>query len=157
VNGAIHPGETLPSGATETGAWWVAAYTGGELPKAAISFPIPLKEPLVWSENKVVNGVKEPENQVHYINAKGNEVPTGGEEIANPPACPGSAEKPEATPGNLCIYAHHAPTEDESGANEGIENPAGGTTSGLGAATSGALLGGTSGGTSSGTWAVTAP
>ncbi len=152
INGAIHPGETLPSGASETGVWFAEDASGASRSPAVISFPIPLAVELTWGEG--IPG--EPENQVHYINPKGEEVPTGGKEVPSS-ACTGSAAAPTAAPGNLCIYAHKAPTEGESGTNEGIRNPTGGKTFNLGAATSGALLEGAVGGTSFGTWAVTAP
>jgi hypothetical protein len=143
--GAIHPGETLPSGASETGVWVDSAAVGTQQP-AAISFPIPLAEPLAWGEG--IAG--EPENQVHYINQLGKEVPSVGTELSSHPACLGTVEKPEATPGNLCIYAHIA---SPTGQNENITNPAGGATFGFGAATTGALLDAAE---SRGTWAVTA-
>jgi hypothetical protein len=138
-------GGTLPSGKTETGIWSDSAELGAHQP-AQISFPIPLAEPLAWSEGKA----GEPENQVHYVNQLGNEVPTSGKELSSHPACPGTVEKPEATAGNLCIYAHAA---SPTGSNENIINPAGGATSGMGAATTGALLDAAE---ARGTWAVTA-
>jgi hypothetical protein len=141
TNGAIHPGETLPSGASETGVWVDSAPAGTPQP-AQLSFPIPLAEPLTWGEGLA----GEPENQVHYINELGNEVPTVGTELASHPACPGSVEKPEATPGNLCVYAHVA---SPTGQSENIINPAHGS----GAAAVGALL---IANESRGTWAVTA-
>ena len=144
TNGAIHPGETLPSGASETGVWADSAAVGTQQP-AQISFPIPLAEPLAWGEG--LPG--EPENQVHYINQLGNEVPSVGTELSSHPACPGTVEKPEAAPGNLCIYSHFA---SPTGQNENIANPAGGSTFGLGASTTGALL---EAAEARGTWAVT--
>ncbi len=140
-------GGTLPSGKTETGVWADEAALGTHQP-AQISFPIPLAEPLLWSEDKP----GEPENQVHYINQLGEEVPSipPAQPLPSHPACPGTVAKPEATAGNLCIYAHFA---SPTGNNENITNPAGGPTSGFGAATTGALL---EAAESKGTWAVTA-
>jgi hypothetical protein len=137
---------TLPSGKTETGVWVlpVGASVKGE--QAQISFPIPLAEPLTWGEGQP----GEPENEVHYINPSGKEVTSINVEIAAHPDCPGTPSKPEATPGNLCIYADHAASEGEASSNEGIYNP---ILSKPGAATAGALLYGEGG---SGTWAVTA-
>jgi hypothetical protein len=134
-------GGTLPSGRTETGVW---SSSGGT--PAPISFSIPLAEPLAWSENQP----GEPENQVHYINPSGKEVFSINTEIASHPACPGTVAKPEATPGNLCIYASSSPTEGESGWNEAIVNAA--EVGPAGAAISGALLLAEG----HGTWAVTA-
>jgi hypothetical protein len=104
--GVIHPGETLPAGATETGAWVAQgvkrskkAELGLIVDYAAISFPIELAAELG------------PE-RVHYIIKEGEEVtgitltgeePTG-EETAPQTACPGSVEEPTAVAGNLCIY-----------------------------------------------------
>jgi hypothetical protein len=152
INGAIHPGETLPSGASETGAWAASVPPGENHSPAAISFPIPLAAPLAWSEGNA----GEPENQVHFINAAGKEVPTAGVEVdpSVAGACLGSAEKPEAKPGNLCFYAH---VGEAISSNENIQNPGGGSTYGMGAATAGAVLQVADGGESAyGTWAVTA-
>jgi hypothetical protein len=142
TNGAIHPGETLPPDASETGVW-LNTSTPATQQSTQLSFTIPLAESLTWGEG--LPG--EPENQVHYINELGNEVPTVGTELASHPACPGTVERPEATPGNLCIYAFVA---SPTGQNENITNPAHG---GSGAATTGALLDAPE---SRGTWVVTA-
>jgi hypothetical protein len=111
--GVIHPGETLPKGATETGAWFVEGVKKSELeanegPIALVaSFPIELAAPL-------------GEGHVHYINSAGLEV-TGltfkggepeGEVTAPQTACPGSVEEPTAVAGNLCIYSN---SEDSGG------------------------------------------
>ena len=80
--------ETLPPGKTETGAWSIAA-PAGAFASTAISFPIPLAERL---EGSGCSEKKAP-CQVHWI--------TSGKQTTE---CPGSAEKPEATIGNLCVY-----------------------------------------------------
>ena len=95
-------GGTLPPEKTETGTWsWES--TVATLPlKLAISFPIPLSAALA-------------ETQVHYIDAAGQEItfpePTNGLVFTGPTLvekksteCLGSAEKPTAEPGNLCLY-----------------------------------------------------
>ncbi len=138
-------GGTLPSGKTETGVWMLRTGAGLRGEFAQISFSIPLAEPLTWGEGKA----GEPEDQVHYINPSGKEVPAINTQVASHPACPGTVAKPEATPGNLCIYASEAPTEGESGWNETITSPADGHP---GAATAGALVVAEG----RGTWAVTA-
>jgi hypothetical protein len=81
-------GGTLPAEKTETGSWAVASgkENGVYLSEhfavpAPISFPIPLQQPL---EGSAVHFVKYEES--------------GGS------ACPGSVEKPEAAPGDLCVY-----------------------------------------------------
>jgi hypothetical protein len=136
--GILHPGETLPEGATETGMWnipyneKVAAATFVQVP---ISFAIPLA-----NDNYKVFFVTEAEQAG-----------------TPPPACKGNENKPTAEPGNLCIYA--------SQRDEGIET--GGEKGKLGrqsSSTAGAILGGLEiGGTGAnteendayGSWAVT--
>jgi hypothetical protein len=87
--GSIHPGETLPSEASETGTWAVSmdkpSCCGIFTASSPISFAVPLKTEI-------------PAANVHLIGAGGNG--TGGG------TCPtsSSAEKPEAEPGNLCIF-----------------------------------------------------
>jgi hypothetical protein len=74
--------ETLPSGKTETGTWSATQETEEVGTVAAISFTIPLAEGL-------------EESQVHV------------DSLAEPnfeEVCPGSAEAPKATKGNLCVY-----------------------------------------------------
>lgn len=140
-------GGTLPSGKTETGTWF--GETTAADTEVAISFPIPLAAPLAFSEGKP----EEPENQVHYINPSGKEVNILDVEVARPAACPGSVEKPEAAPGNLCVYTEFARTESESGSSELITIP--GTSAKAGAGTPGVLM--IVGlGKSQGSWAVTA-
>ena len=76
-------GGTLPSGKSETGAWAVEGSFPDEA--ASISFTVPLNSEL-------------PASAVHVI-APGGHGEGGG-------TCPtsGSAAKPEAEPGNLCIF-----------------------------------------------------
>jgi hypothetical protein len=86
--------KTLPSGETETGVWsfLVKPEDKGQFISVPLSFPIPL------AANESVT--KEPiisEEKVHFF-AKG-EVATKGNGCGE-----GSAAKPEAEPGNLCIY-----------------------------------------------------
>lgn len=78
--GAIHPGETLPSEASETGTWLLFRVGADTLTN--LSFPIPLAHPIAESKIKV-----EPEGY------------TGGGE-----GCPGTAEDAKAEPGFLCVY-----------------------------------------------------
>jgi len=74
--------ETLPSGKTETGTWSAMQETEEVGTVAPISFPIPLAEGLEGT-------------QVHVDDAG----EANFEEV-----CPGSAEAPKATKGNLCVY-----------------------------------------------------
>jgi uncharacterized low-complexity protein len=142
-------GGTLAPEATETGVWGVTGEGGLGLGKSEgegfqyvpISFPIPLPAAL-------------PETNTHYVTI---------EEITNstaPAACKGTAEKPTATPGNLCVYENaihgagkintttpFADPESNSPLNEGV-----GKTGGL--LIFEELAKNTKG---LGTWAVTAP
>jgi hypothetical protein len=133
-------GGVLPNESTETGAWSTA-----EAPPNAsaffniyqpISFSIPLGESLDAS-------------QVHYINAAGEEELNGTTSTST--ACLGTAARPTATPGNLCVY-----TGFSEMAFFRIFNPA--TAQISGAATTGALLAMRTNEHQAawGTWAVTA-
>jgi Collagen triple helix repeat (20 copies) len=151
-------GGTLPKGKTETGLWAAGPIEASALPKSALnvqlSFPIPLAAPLT---NVVKCG--EPSQsacQVHYINKLGKEVTATLTEVTSS-QCLGSAEKPSAEPGNLCVYA----TSEEAATSysPGIIDPTWAAGAGqAGAATAGALLNvfitGESG-QATGTWAVT--
>ncbi len=133
--GVIHPGETLPKGATETGTWVAVEPKGNKEESAAtaISFPIPLANEL---------GVEHV-----FFMAEGASPTT---------ECPGEIGEPKAAPGDLCVYGRNFAGLSASPL---IINPAAlpGT---MGAASTGALLAFevTSEATSSanGTWAVTA-
>ena len=143
--GVIHPGETLPSGASETGVWLVQATgSGAEYHQIPISFPIPLKGP---ENNK--SGVVIPNANVHYI-----------KEGTTTTECPGSSSEPTAEKGNFCIY------EKENFLSPQLELAllAGGTGS-EGVAAAGTFLDFKTEGegqfgvlaSAKGTWAVTAP
>ena len=71
-------GGTLPSGKTETGSWSLATQPPA-VGVVSISFAI-----------RLAAALGEPE--VHYVEGSGTTQ------------CPGTAAKPEATPGNLCVY-----------------------------------------------------
>ena len=146
--GVIHPGETLAPEASETGAWSFGSIEstslgeGGLLYVPVASFAIPLEKSL-------------GEAEVHYINKRGEEVLESGP-IPNTGACKeGTAEKPMAAPGNLCVYAHE---EEDVTTNSGIiHNPA---NNHEGAGTTGAeqtFIVGVGHAKGYGTWAVTAP
>jgi hypothetical protein len=155
------PNNVLPEKATETGAWALSpeAETGaesGEAAMVAISFPIPLAAPLGDGGCKQ----SEPPCQAHLINEAGKEV--DGEEAAHSKFCTGSAAKPTAEPGNLCVYVTR---EEKVGFSEevgGVLTTAAATAHGVaeeGAAQPGAVLHPyviEPGGTAWGTWAVTA-
>jgi hypothetical protein len=102
-------GGTLPAGATETGSWYGKLFEGGK--QEAVGVPISFEVPLA-AELEAAN--------VHF---------------APNPECPGTVEKPEANPGNLCVYT-----------GENVENHVEFVTIGKpyglheGAGTSGALL-----------------
>jgi hypothetical protein len=89
--GAIHPGETLPAKASETGVWTAsgqsvrAAQAGTALLIAAISYPIPL----ATAPTMQVVPFGEGKGEAHQ------KLPTG---------CDGNVTEPAAEPGNLCVY-----------------------------------------------------
>lgn len=87
--GVLHAGETLPKGATETGTWASQIAKSETLEFEAtsatpISFPIPLRAAL-------------GEGEVHYVTSEEQTNKTQA-------SCPGTAEEPKATAGNLCLY-----------------------------------------------------
>jgi hypothetical protein len=90
--GVIHPEETLPSGASETGTWsmTISAAVVGEdgFATGPISFTIPLAKALPESRIKIL-----PEG-----------YGTPGFEGVLDPECPGNAEAATAEPGFLCVY-----------------------------------------------------
>jgi hypothetical protein len=81
--GVLHPEETLPSEATETGTW-LYADPGNERKFVPISFPIPLSP--------------EAAEEVKF-------EPVGQGEVTHSQNCPGTAAEPAAAPGYLCVYA----------------------------------------------------
>jgi hypothetical protein len=128
-NGTTGFTETLPSGKTETGTWSTiyAAAAEGDLMSSSISFTIPLAEA--------------PEN-AQFIKATG--TPLAG--------CSGTAAKPEAAPGNLCVFAsaERFAKEIAPGAgNLGTPTTAYGSTVIIAATKATTVIAG-------GTWAVTA-
>jgi Collagen triple helix repeat (20 copies) len=132
-------GGTLPVGATETGVWSIGPVKPyGKFPEnvyhVPISFSIPLAKPLniegASCENQEAScqvhviksslGLGEPAEEVTALEY---ERPGPGEEgiklaglkpetAAEP--CPGSVQKPEATPGNFCLYIE---SDEEVGIN----------------------------------------
>jgi hypothetical protein len=138
-------GGTLPAEKTETGNWAVASgkekgvFLGGQFAvPAPISFPIPLQQPL---EGSAVHFVKYEEN--------------GGS------VCPGSVEKPEAGPGNLCVYESYSEGIEEFVVLDIAPHHTGIGTGLPGASADGAVIFPVKKGEESieafGTWAVTAP
>lgn len=166
--GAIHPGETLPSEASETGAWSAGILKHESVQTAVfvpVSFPIPLAAALADAEECGTG--TEPECHAHYINPAGKEVifnpnpPAEGIEERTSTECLGSAAAPEAEPGNLCVYAGKEEGVAGRGNFFGIDQPtAPSPTVHGGVGTTGAVmqLGLTAGIADGwGTWAVTAP
>jgi hypothetical protein len=90
--GVIHPGETLPSKATETGTWSYQVAPGTVYVRLPISFPIPLSQPIKGLE--VTGFVEHPSKGIHVLRE--------GETV--PGYCEGTHEQPTAQPGNICIY-----------------------------------------------------
>ncbi len=143
TNGTTGFTSTLPSGKTETGTWLYSTSAAGGV-GVSISFSIPLAATL-------------DKDHVHYI---------GGSGTANA-ACPGTAENPEAEPGNLCIYQRLAGSVEDVVPDNGEAKteifPAGsfpehyGGEAGAGRSGAGVLFVAEGSGLGWGTWAVTAP
>ncbi|HWX44584.1 MAG TPA: hypothetical protein VNY52_04595 [Solirubrobacteraceae bacterium] len=96
-NGTTGFAETLPSGETETGAWAVMNIPakGFEVVSwGALSFPIPLGEPLPASSERYIG----PE--------EGEHEPKQSQFI--PSECKGNFENPGAASGHLCVFAREA-------------------------------------------------
>ncbi|MGA8364015.1 MAG: hypothetical protein WB709_05795 [Solirubrobacteraceae bacterium] len=97
-NGTTGFTATLPSGATETGTWWVAG--NGEVHQDfPISFPIPLSQ----ADATAIT--------VHYER----------EGIDEDPACLGTTAVPAAEEGTICFYASEA--ADEGGGKPAVFRP----------------------------------
>ena len=134
-------GGTLPSGKTETGVWTLGPFEAsatGAVIVAVASFPIPLSAPLT-------------EGHAFYVTAE--EVT----QATAPPQCPGSAEAPTATSGNLCVYEIEL-KNFATPSSESILNPISGEAAATGTMGAIAQFGPTIGGRheGNGTWAVTA-
>lgn len=87
------PNGTLPSGASETGAWGLAyaVPSGGEpIKRDAISFNIPLAKAAAAPVKNII-GVEEGEGEAKELKP----FPAG---------CKGNVEKPAAAKGNLCVF-----------------------------------------------------
>lgn len=145
-------GGTLPSGATETGAWAYGKGASSDEVNVALSFPIPLAAAL-------------DANHVHFLESVGGEYKevvfnegTGEVETVASPNCTGTAEAPTAAAGHLCIYAQVSfPKNSLIVTNFSILDPGSGA---FGAGKTGArvkALEVTAGAEGSGTFAVTAP
>jgi hypothetical protein len=150
--------ETLPSDATETGAWVVQGWQENSTAIGAISFPIPLE--LGLDEGHVVYLTEEESGQEPAERTNEVEVEPGVEKQVGE-LCAGSPSSPEAARGFLCVYA-----AKEAGLPPYllgvIRLPTQGGPSESGAANSGADLffgpqAGAGNATAGGTWAVTAP
>lgn len=74
-------GGVLPKGSTETGVWALGQDEVAGLRAVPLSYNIPLESPIA-------------EANIHFL-----------EEGETSSECPGSFDKPEASPGNLCVYA----------------------------------------------------
>ena len=145
--GVIHPGETLPSSATETGSW-TATVVETELGPSAlipISFPIPLAAPIssggghyVAKEKAACEALSEPEKAQCLAALAEN--------------CPGTAAEPAAKAGNLCLYE----AVNVGATFQNFLDPGAGFASGIARTGTVAAFGGELKKFAYGTWAVTA-
>jgi collagen triple helix repeat protein len=104
--GVIHPGETLPKGASETGAW-LAPATASAAEQAVISFPIPLAKTAAENTTAVYfnrnprqcSALSEPEKkECEEENQKEQEA------RENDCGATASSEEPQAKEGFLCVF-----------------------------------------------------
>ena len=102
-------GGTLPPEKTETGAWSIQTIDPHTI--TAVSFPIRLPSAL-------------GEKEVHFILVNGEEFVPGAANNPTHTACPGIPEKPEAKPGNFCVYTGRMPEEYFTPGAHPIQNPA---------------------------------
>jgi hypothetical protein len=131
--------QTLPKGSTEKGTWASQSFEGNtRVVVTPISFNIPLSASL-------------SKTQVFFIPAEGANP--------DPDQCPGSVAAPEASEGNLCVYAGFLTLKPDVETG-GIDDPSAAEFGVAGAATTGASLvlepETPEGGLAYGTWAVTA-
>ena len=164
-NGTTGFTATLPSKATETGAWsfGIVNSTAQQWVPVA-SFAIPLANPLSGAGCNTVEPGSPAQVagscHVHYIKPNGkeeveNEAAEAFEELT-PSGCPGDAANPEAESGNLCVYAAAEEAGTGFTGSGYIHNP--GIGSEAGAGNTGAFLIFTApspGSGAHGTWAVT--
>ncbi len=149
-NGTTGFTDTLPSGKTETGTWSFETTheNEGQFVAVPLSFPIPLH-----SEESVTGNPIIEEAGVHFIARGETATPDGG-------CGDGSVNKPEAEPGNLCVYS--GAEELQIAPENTFITPAGVNLREQGAGATGAILrvfvkSGQAGEFGVGTWAVTAP
>jgi hypothetical protein len=144
------PDNTLPPGATLTGAWAFGYLTEG----AAPGFGGPLRTPISFS---IPLAAELDESHVHFIDPNAKEVKAFGNEFVDSTVCTGTPSNPTATAGHLCIYAS---TLFKAKAFNEFITKAGDPAEGNGASTAGAILmlfNAEAESRAFGTWAVTAP
>ncbi len=171
--GAIHSGEKLPYGASETGTWSFGPYANVEnFPgknaevTTSVSFPIPLENaPDPTCEYNFGTEEVEGPCRAHIILQNGEELLPGLFEEAPPTECPGSVAEPTAEPGNFCLYVATEITAQGNGyggkmtinPSSAFKDPATGSE---GVNDAGLVLGAfvkeANGANAYGTWAVTA-
>jgi hypothetical protein len=141
--------ETLPNGKTERGVWslFFTATEAAQLMSSAISFSIPLAE------------VAEARHETNIIGPEEGEGEKKENTMAIPSHCKGTVEKPEAAPGNFCLFIRSSSNAGPGFYAEDVfdtETGTAGTTGVLGAMVAGSSL--AAGPVlMDGTWAVTAP
>lgn len=105
--------ETLPKGQTETGVWGFSApkieasVTHSTANFESFSFPIPLKQ-APDSHFILPNGeefIRYESNSQAYLTKEEEEQDVQIVTQPATPQCPGSASRPKATEGNLCVYS----------------------------------------------------
>jgi hypothetical protein len=97
-NGTTGFTETLPSEKSERGVWSVlyTATAAGQLGSAAISYTIPLETAPSATKAQNFIGIEEGQGE------------TNENKVAIPSHCKGTIEKPEAVPGNVCVFVRQS-------------------------------------------------
>jgi hypothetical protein len=131
--GGFSPGDPLPSGKTETGAWGWFDPSGGSSGPVYLGVTLPFRAPVALSAATV-------------------NFTTSGLASDDDPTCAGTAETPTAPAGKVCIYVDHG--SSTPGALEGLAAGLPGPSAVGFVIASQAPL---DNGQASGTWAYTAP
>jgi hypothetical protein len=105
--------EKLPEGAIETGFTTLTFSAAEETRPIVISFPVRLP-------------IKLAESSVHFVTEEEQDKKTG------PSQCSGTAEKPTAEKGSLCVYQGDTPSGGVKLEREFVDNPWGGSEGGVG-------------------------
>jgi Collagen triple helix repeat (20 copies) len=105
-------GGMLPSGKSETGVWGMAGpdeeFEGQGFVVASFTFPLSAPPTLVVIGPEQGEGEPEENHRSKRINEEREAKGEAPLPLAIPNDCKGNASKPEAMPGNLCVFVQNA-------------------------------------------------